>query len=538
MTNLPFLLLLGAAALFGCVACNKLSRKLGVPALLAFLLLGMVFGSDGFLKIPFDDYALAETVCSVALLFIMFYGGFGTNWHAAKPVAGRAVVLSSAGVVLTALLTGVFCHYVLQMPWLQGLLLGAVLGSTDAASVFSILRARGLALKENTASLLEVESGSNDPFAYMMTAVLLGAMQTGVTVGGVVQLLAAQLGWGLLFGFAVAWGAAKLLKTMRFGAAGFDAIFMVAVALLAYAAPAVLGGNGYLSVYIAGIVLGNSEIRNKNTLVPFFDGVTGLMQMLLFFLLGLLAFPSQMPRVLLPAVAIALFLTFVARPAAVFVLLAPFKSSVGQKLLVSWSGLRGAASIVFAVMVVISPASTNFDLFHIVFLVVLLSITVQGTLLPVVAKRLKMLDTAAGANVLKTFTDYTDEAPVQFIEVSIPHGHPWAGCAVRELVLPPATLLVALQRGETRLLPNGSTVLQLGDVVILCAMAPTALEGVCLTKKVLDAESAPAGTRLRDLPRHDDRMVMLVERHGTSLIPNGDTMLLPGDVLVIQHHEG
>lgn len=535
MPTLPFLLLLAATAMFACVAFNKLSGRLGVPALLAFLLLGMAFGSDGIFKIPFDNYAMAEQVCSFALIFIMFYGGFGTNWRAARPVAGRAILLSTAGVVLTAFFAGLFCRLALGFPWLDSFLIGAVLGSTDAASVFSILRARNLALKENTASLLEVESGSNDPCAYMLTAVLLTAMQGGVSVADVLRLVLAQVGYGLAFGFGIALIASVLLKRLRFGAAGFDAVFVVAVALLAYAAPSVLGGNGYLSVYIAGIILGNSEIRNKSTLVPFFDGVTGLMQMLLFFLLGLLCLPSQMPKVVLPALAIALFLTLIARPAAVFLLLAPIKSSLGQKLVVSWSGLRGAASIVFAVMAVISPAMTNYDIFHIVFLVVLFSISLQGSLLPAVSRRLKMID--ANADVRKTFTDYSDEAPVQFIQFTVTPQHPWAGRAVRELILPPGTVLVTLQRSGTQLAPNGDTVLEAGDLLILCAMAPGDLQGVHLTERQLEADDLTHGTRIRDLPRREGALIVLVQRGETFLIPNGDTALMPGDVLVIYNGE-
>ena len=288
---LSSLLLFLAVVILVCVAFHRLSVRLGVPALLAFLILGMLFGSDGIARIAFDDYDFADQLSTVALLFIMFYGGFGTNWRAAKPVAVQSIVLSSAGTVLTALLTGAFCHLALGMPLLEGLLCGAVLGSTDAASVFSILRARKRALKENTDSMLEVESGSNDPFAYMLTAVLITAMESGITPGAVLGVLAAQLGFGLLFGFGVGMAALWLLRRFKFGSGGFDTLLVVGVALLSYAAAALLGGNGFLSVYITGILLGNGEIRHKEALVPFFDGVTSMMQMVLFFLLGLLSFP-------------------------------------------------------------------------------------------------------------------------------------------------------------------------------------------------------------------------------------------------------
>lgn len=534
----PFLLV-AALAMFGCVICNKLSDRLGIPALLAFILLGMLFGSDGLLKIPFSDYRLAEDVCSVSLVFIMFYGGFGTNLRTARPVAVRSVLLSSLGVFLTAGITGVFCHLALRLSWLEGMLVGAVLGSTDAASVFAILRARKLALKDSTDSLLEVESGSNDPCAYMLTAVLLSAMQGQVSAGSVVWLIFAQVFFGLVFGAGIGLAAVLALKRIKFEAAGFDAIFVVAVAVLAYAAPSLAGGNGYLSVYLAGILLGNSDIRNKPALVPFFDGITGLAQLLLFFLLGLLCTPSRMPAAAGMAFCIAAFLTFVARPAAVWALLTPFKASIGQKLVVSWAGLRGAASIVFAVMTVNSPAATRQDLFHIVFMVVLFSILLQGSLLPAVARRLGMLD--EGGDVRKIFTDYTAESPVQFIEFTMPLDHPWTGRCVRDAVLPPDTLLIALRRGERTIIPDGGTVLLRGDVLVLCAHSTVEADthGAHVTEQVLQARDLPKDGLLhvRDLPRQRGAIIMLIRRGDKTIIPDGDTLLKAGDVLVAHRVE-
>lgn len=321
--SLPLLILLAAVVMLTCVAANKLSFRLGIPMLLIFILLGMFFGSDGVVKIPFDNYAFAEQICTVALIFIMFYGGFGTTWQEAKPVAIKAILLSTVGVALTALFTGIFCHFILQIPWLESLLIGAVISSTDAASVFSILRSKRLNLRDHTASLLEVESGSNDPCAYMLTVILLTMISGQSTDASIGYMVFAQLAYGLLFGGLIAWAAARVLKNKRFMTAGFDAVFVVAVALLSYAIPTVLGGNGYLSAYLVGIVLGNQPIVNKASLVHFFDGMTSLMQMLIFFLLGLLSFPSKLPQIAVPALMIALFLTFIARPLAVGLTLTP-----------------------------------------------------------------------------------------------------------------------------------------------------------------------------------------------------------------------
>ena len=270
LTAMTTILWLTAVVILGCVLFQRLSGKVGVPALLFFILLGMFFGTDGVVKIPFDNFELAQNVCSVALLFIMFYGGFGTNVRSARPVAAQAVLLSSVGTVLTAGLVGVFCHFVLGVALWESFLIGAVISSTDAASVFSVLRSRHLNLKYHTASLLEVESGSNDPFSYMLTTIVLSVMHGGSSGGQFAALLAAQIGYGVLFGVVLALAARWVLGRFRFSA-GFDAVFTVAVALLSYVLPEMLGGNGYLSVYLTGMILGNSRIPNKSGLVHFFD---------------------------------------------------------------------------------------------------------------------------------------------------------------------------------------------------------------------------------------------------------------------------
>lgn len=523
-------LLIAAIVILLCIFLNKISNKLGIPMLLAFILLGMIFGSDGIVKIEFSNYAVTEQICSVALIFIMFYGGFGTKWSEARPVAVKAVLLSSIGVFLTAIITGLFCHFVMGIGLLESLLIGAVMSSTDAASVFSILRSKRLNLKDNTASLLEVESGSNDPCAFMLTTIILAVMGGLANAGNMAYLIFAQFTYSLAIGSALALGAVWIMKRYRF-LAGFDAAFVLAVAIAAYAAPAALGGNGYLSAYIVGIYMGNQDIKNKKSLVNFFDGVTGLMQMLLFFLLGLLSFPGQIPKILFPALMIALFLTFLARPLSVFAVMAPFKSSVNQMALVSWCGLRGAASIVFAVMATVNPASTNNDIFHIVFLIVLFSILIQGSLIPFTAEKLGMIDNHA--NVLKTFSDYSDEVPVQYIQFRITSDHPWAGKRVEEITLPPDTLLVLLRRGKENLIPWGKTILLPDDALVLSAMAPDMIEGFQLIEKHLDKNHDWVGRAIYEIPKNKGRLIVMIQRDGQVVIPKGDTMLMAEDVLVI-----
>ena len=379
-----------------------------------------------------------------------------------------------------------------------------------------------------------MESGSNDPFSYMLTVILLSLMSGSISVPAFVYQVFAQLVYGGALGVLIALAARKFLQCFRFSTDGFDAVFLVAVALLSYVLPTLLGGNGYLSVYLTGILLGNSPLRNKQGLVSFFDGITGLMQMVLFFLLGLLAFPSQLPSIAPTALAVALFLTFVARPVVVFLLMAPFRSSLGQILLVAWSGMRGAASIVFSILVITDPAEVSLDLYHIVFFIVLFSILLQGSLIPVVAKKLKMTDSSA--NVMKTFTDYTDEIPVQFLRSTLTPGHPWVGKALRELTLPPDSLVVLLLRQGEKLVPNGSTVLAGGDVLILSGQDGGRIPGVHLYEKTLSHGTDWSGRPLAALDT-GPRLVILIRRGEEVIIPRGDTVLQAGDVLVINDPE-
>ena len=528
-------LLLFSIVVIACLICNKIFSRLGIPMLLAFILLGMFFGSDGVVKIAFDNYEIAEEVSSVALIFIMFYGGFGTKWKSAQKTAVKSVLLSTVGVFMTAGITGIFCYYVLHIPLLESFLIGALISSTDAASVFSILRSKHLNLKYNTAPMLEVESGSNDPCAYMLTVIILTMMEGNISGGEIVKMLFSQIFFGLLFGVLIAVVTIEVLKRVHFRGAGFDDSLVMAVAVLAYALSMLFNGNGYLSTYICGMILGNSKMKNKNSLVHFFDGVTGLMQMFLFFMLGLLSFPSQLPKVIVPALCIAVFLTFVARPVAVFLILSPFRSKFNQQLLVSWAGLRGAASIVFAIMAVIGSEHIDIDIFHIVFLIVLFSILLQGSLLPFAARKLHMIDD--DADVMKTFTDYVDEVPVQFIQFKIKEEHLWNGQVVKDILLPPDTILVLLLRMGEKIVPNGDTVLLPGDKLILSAKAPGKIEGVSLTEKQIEKGDKWEGKTIARLPKEDtkDMLIIMIKREDKTIIPNGDTVLQEKDVLVINY---
>ncbi len=527
---MAIMLLLCCAVILSCIIANRFSSKFGMPALLCFMALGMVFGSDGLFKISFNNYTMTEQLCTIALIFIMFYGGFGTKWQTARPVAGKAVLLSTLGVIVTAFLTCFFCYQVLHFSFSESFLIGAVLSSTDAASVFSILRSKNLNLKDSTAPLLEIESGSNDPIAYMLTMVAL-AMISGNSDTSVPLMMITQIGVGISIGIACAWLGILALKKDDLITLGMDTVFVIALVLLSYALPSVLGGNGYLSVYLTGILLGNSNINNKITLVHFFDGITGLAQILIFFLLGLLSFPHLLPELLFPALFIALFLTFLARPVAVFLILLPFGSSLRQCLLVSWSGLRGAASIVFAIMVIAGGTSLEHDLFHIVFFISLLSVAIQGSLLPMVARKLDMVDNSS--DIRKTFNDYQDDSDLTLMRMFIPTGHNWENRRIEDVSFPTGSLALMIKREDDTLIPRGNTTILAGDTIILSVPSFREEHDGKLKEILVEPGHNWCNSSIADLNLPENILIALIKRGDENIIPQGSTVIHANDTVVI-----
>lgn len=527
---MAIMLLLCCAFILSCIIANRFSNKFGMPALLCFMALGMIFGSDGLFKISFNNYQITEQLCTIALIFIMFYGGFGTKWQTARPVAAKAVLLSTLGVVITAMLTCLFCYQVLHFSFTESFLIGAVLSSTDAASVFSILRSKNLNLKHSTAPLLEIESGSNDPMAYMLTMIAL-AMISGDSGASVPVMLLTQIGVGIGIGIACAILGIFALRKDDLITLGMDTVFVIALVFLSYALPTVLGGNGYLSVYLTGIILGNSNINNKITLVHFFDGITGLAQILIFFLLGLLSFPHLLPNLFLPALLIALFLTFLARPAAVFLLLLPFGSSLRQCLLVAWSGLRGAASIVFAIMVIAKGTSLEHDLFHIVFFISLLSVAIQGSLLPMVARKLGMVDNSS--DIRKTFNDYQDDSDLTLMRMYIPNGHNWQNRKIEEVSFPTGSLALMIKREGDTLIPRGNTTILADDTLILSVPSYRGENDGNLKEILVDSGHNWCNSSIAELNLPENILIALIKRGDENIIPQGSTVIHADDRVVI-----
>lgn len=522
------MMLIGAIIVLICIVSTRFSAKFNIPSLIVFIGLGMLFGSDGIFRIHFSDYEFSEQICTISLIYIMFYGGFCMNFKSAKPIALKASILSTLGIVLTCGFVGLFAHVVLKVSLLEGLLIGAVLASTDAASVFNILRMKKLNLKGGIAPLLEMESGSNDPFAYMITITLLKMIANeGVSIP---MLLFTQIVFGVGFGFLCGWLGIFLSNHFRFKEVGLQSIFIMMIALLSFSLPSVINGNGFLSVYITGILLGNAKLKNKIDLVHFFDGISQMMQIVLFFLLGLLATPSLIPDIMLPAILIVLFLTFIARPLVVFICLSPFKVPLNQQLFIAWSGLRGAASIVFAIMCVVSSAYTSKDIFHIVFFVSLLSISLQGSLLPLVAKRLNVED--KDNDIMKTFNDYIHDKPLELIEVSLPNDHPWINQTLQTIVMPSSMLIVSIKRDKETILPKGNTQIKQGDILIICSFAYEGKD-IYLEEEYINKKHFWIGQNMNEIDIANHFLVVRIKRNDEFIIPKGDTIINENDTLIM-----
>ena len=560
-----YLLMLVGLVIALCIFINRITDKLKVPSLLLFIGLGMVFGVA--FRVAglgnFTDYDLGNVVCSICLVFVIFYGGFGTNFKEARPVAGRALLLSFAGTALTAGIVGVFVYFLSSilpffpsLGWAESMLIGSVISSTDAASVFNILRSRRLNLKYGTSSLLEMESGSNDPTSYMLTVVFTAvlAAQNGIAgatsmgAGEIVGMLFSQVGFGAIFGAAFGFLAILILKKFSFNIGQGGTIFILAIGLMTYALPSVLGeltgvsalaGNGYLAVYLCGIMIGNARIPQKRDCVRFFDALTNVAQMMIFFLLGLLATPEDLikPAVLAPALLIFVFMTVIARPAAVTALLLPFRAKLNQIGVVSWAGLRGVASIVFAVYAMSALGVSEpgdalpYDLFSIVFVIVIVSIALQGSLLPLMSKKLRML--GDNDNVLRTFTDYQEESDVCFVKVRVGENHPWFGKKLREVVMPKEFLAVLIIRGEDTIVPGGDTVILGGDVIVTAAPEFENRDEFGMYEEYIGKNHPWAGKAVYELSLPRGTLIVMIKRKKETLVPNGSAVIQEEDVLAM-----
>ncbi len=470
------ILLIGSILLFISIIAGKSTFRFGVPVLILFLLIGMMAGSEGIGRITFDDPATAQFVGIIALNLILFSGGLDTNFQSIKPVLFRGFVLSTIGVFITAGLVGLFVWRCTSFTLLEGLLLGAIVSSTDAAAVFSILRSRSVGLKGYIRPTLELESGSNDPMAYFLTISLTSLVSQGdQSIITLVPLFFRQILLGAALGLVFGKAGAFALNKIRLEFEGLYPVFMLAIAFFSFSATEFAGGNGFLSVYLTAVVLGNTELIHKKTIVKFFDGMAWLMQIVLFLTLGLLVFPSRMVPVVGIGLLISAFMIFIARPISVFVSLAFFKMNNRSKLFVSWVGLRGAVPIVFATYPLIAGLEKADLIFHIVFFISLTSVIVQGTTLPVMAR---LLHVAVPDKVKKRTPleiELADSIKSEITEVSLPEHSTKVGKALVELGFPKTALIVMINRNGKYITPNGATILEPEDKLLILAESKDAL---------------------------------------------------------------
>ena len=466
------IILIGALLLLVSVFAGKVAYRFGAPALLLFLGVGMLFGLR---LISFNSAPVAQFVGMVALCIILFSGGMDTRYRAIRPVIGPGVVLATVGVALTALIVAGFVYVVApwcnaEMSFLLALLFAATMSSTDSASVFSILRSRRQGLSENLKPLLELESGSNDPMAYILTILLVGLLTPGESMGFGTSLLLFVVGMtlGVVAGYAFGRLAVWTINRINIENQSLYAVLLLAFVFLTFSVTDLIRGNGYLAVYVAGLVVGNYPIVHKKTLGTFFDGFTWLFQVILFVTLGLLVNIDELlqPEVLLLGGLTGLFKILVARPAAVFLSLLPFrKFTTRARLYVSWVGLRGAVPIIFATYPVVAGVEDSSLLFNIVFFVTLLSLVVQGTTVSLMAEWLGLAyperERIFNDEVMnRMLDDATTELTVT--EAMLEPGH-----HLRDIVLPAATLVVMVARDGTFFVPKGNSVLRVGDKLLV-----------------------------------------------------------------------
>ncbi len=513
-----------------CVISQKFSYKLGIPALIFFMFVGMLFGSDGIFKIQYDDYSSAEMICSIALIFIMFQGGFDTNWNTAKKYVAKSVTLSTLGVLLTAIITTVCCHYLLKLSLPESFLISSVLASTDAASVFAILKSNNLDLKDGTSSILEVESGSNDPMAYLLTVTAIGIMQTGQASNIVITIIV-QLLVGFLSGIVFAWLSKYILSLKNAIADGLDTIFIISAVLLCYALTDKLGGNAYLSVYLMGLYLGNSRLNAKGSIIAFFNELVSLLQILVFFIIGLLSTPSSMPKTIPLALAIFVILTFISRPLMSLILLKPLGCSIRQCLLISWAGLRGASSIVFAITAVSAGISLSIDLFHVVFMISLFSISVQGALLPTVSRTLNMID--EHPDITRTFNDYGDTIDFQFTRIPILPENPWIGRRIKDIEFPSKFQIIMIKRNGRNMAARGSSIIRENDELIMNVPAYHPSKNERVEEIHIIKGNDWIGKSLAQIHIPDEQLMIIIIRDDEKIVPNGKTVIKEGDVALI-----
>lgn len=395
MIEIQIILLAIGSLLLAGILLSKLSSYIGVPTLIVFLLLGLFFNGYSLFTPSSDTYTYIQYISVFALVIIMFSGGLDTDTKKMRPIAAKGTSLATVGVLITAVVTGLFIHFVLGLDLILSLLIGSIISSTDAASVFSIFRSGTIKLKGTLSSTLELESAANDPMAYVLTITFLELMIHPTTsIWGIVLLFIQSLAFGAIFGVISGKLSTKLIENVNLDSKGLYPVLLVSVAVLTFAITELVGGNGFLSVFISGIIVGNAKIPYQSTDVTFFEGLAWLMQVVMFLLLGIFIFPNQLLSTAGISLVIAVALILISRPLAVFVSLIPFKTTFKEKIFLSWTGIKGAVPIVFATYPLVAGIPQASMIFNVVFFITIISVLLQGGTIKFVAKKLNLLECA------------------------------------------------------------------------------------------------------------------------------------------------
>jgi cell volume regulation protein A len=471
------ILLIGSILLFISILAGKTSYRFGVPTLILFLFIGMLAGSEGPGGIYFNDPKLAQFVGIIAFCFILFSGGFETDYATVKPVLWQGITLSTLGVIITAFSLGLFVWYITDFTIYESLLLGSIVSSTDAAAVFSILRSKSVALKYNLRPTLELESGSNDPMANVLTVFFTGLVANqDQSLFSAIPFFFQQLTIGTGLGFIMGYLSKQIINKIHLDFEGLYPVLAIALMVFTFSATDFLGGNGFLAVYITGLCLGNQNLIHKKMLIKAFDGFSWLMQIVLFLTLGLLVFPSEMLSIAGLAMLISLFLMLIARPLSVFFSTIFFNLQNRSRVYLSWVGLRGAVPIVFATYPLVAGLEKANVIFNIVFFISLTSVLLQGTTLSLVAK---WLHVALPEKVKKKEPfeiELTESIKSDLKEIVIEENSKAVGKRIVELGLPKTSLIAMIQRNGKYITPNGATVIETSDKLLLLAENKDSLE--------------------------------------------------------------
>jgi cell volume regulation protein A len=470
MLGFGFLLLVSVFA-------SKTSSRFGIPILLIFIAVGMLSGADSAIGITFKDAHLTHVLGTVALIFILFSGGLSTDLKHIAPVWKEGVVLATVGVLVSTFLMAMLINYCTNWGMLLSSLLGAAVSSTDAAAVFGIFKTRKLGLKPRLQSLLELESGSNDPMAVFLTVSFIGMVINPVKISNweLLQSFFVQMSLGGLAGWFLGHGMVKLINWLNLEFEGLYPVLTIAGVILIYSLIEYCGGNGFLSVYVAGLAMGGEKYFSKQTLGVFHDGLAWLMQVGMFLSMGLLVSPSEIPEVMGPGLLFAFALVFIARPLSVFASLFAFrKYNLKEMWFLSWGGLRGAVPIILATYLLAQSIPNAKIMFNIVFFIVIITMTLQGTTMGVMSRWMKVVETLQEKRKLPFKSRHHKS---EFIEFFISSSSPVKGKSIFQLHLPKDVLVVLVNRHGEEFIPRGSTMIEQSDRLV-CLAAKTSIEAV------------------------------------------------------------